>query len=218
VRVGGTDEHAVQPPRARGWALAGLVLLLLLALFYVFGAISDLVADAGSGIPVDHLGAFTALAGSTFDHTKVAAPGTASYVTMLERGYALHELTFALMFIVILVIPFRRRRRWAWWAAWILMIANLGYLHLRHPRPRDPEPQPHRRHRPTGLAPRAHPRLLRPWPSAVRRRRDLTRRDLTAATHTEFQIAIVLRRPRVGSDASGHRSEPAGHRLASSLD
>lgn len=126
MRVGGTDEQSNRP-RARGWALAGLVLLLLLALFYVFGAISDLVADAGSGIPVDHLGAFTALAGSTFDHTKVAAPGTASYVTMLERGYALHELTFALMFIVILVIPFRRRRRWAWWAAWILMIANLGY-------------------------------------------------------------------------------------------
>lgn len=126
MSAGGTDEQSNRP-RARGWASAGLALLLLLGLFYVFGAISDLVADAGTGIPVDHRGAFIALAGSTFDYTQVTAPGTASYITTLEHGYALHELTFALLFIVILAIPFRRRRRWAWWAAWILMIANLGY-------------------------------------------------------------------------------------------
>jgi len=29
-------------------------------------------------------------------------------------------LTFALLFLVLLAIPFRRRQRWAWWAAWIL--------------------------------------------------------------------------------------------------
>jgi len=87
MSAGGTDEQSNRP-RGRGWALAGLALLLLLGLFYVFGAISDLIADAGSGIPVDHRGTFTALTGSTFDHTKVTAPGTASYITTLERGYA----------------------------------------------------------------------------------------------------------------------------------
>ncbi len=55
------------------------------------------------------------------------ATGTASYISVLERGYALHELTFALLFLLILAIPFRRRQRWAWWAAWIPMIGNLGY-------------------------------------------------------------------------------------------
>lgn len=40
---------------------------------------------------------------------------------------ALHELTFALLFLLIVAIPFRRRQPWAWWAAWIPMIANLGY-------------------------------------------------------------------------------------------
>jgi len=40
---------------------------------------------------------------------------------------ALHELTFALLFIVLIAIPFRRGQRWAWWAAWLPMIANLGY-------------------------------------------------------------------------------------------
>ena len=28
---------------------------------------------------------------------------------------------------VLIGIPFRRRQRWAWWAAWLPMIANLGY-------------------------------------------------------------------------------------------
>ncbi len=27
---------------------------------------------------------------------------------------------------VVLAIPFRRRHRWAWWAAWVPMIANLA--------------------------------------------------------------------------------------------
>lgn len=58
---------------------------------------------------------------------KVTAPGNASYITLLERGYALHELTFALLFLAVVAFPFRRRQRWAWWAAWLPMIANLGY-------------------------------------------------------------------------------------------
>lgn len=111
----------------RGWGLVGLILLLLLGLFYVFGAISDLAADAGGALPADHAGTFSTLTGTSFAHVRGAASGVASYITLLERGYALHELTFALLFIVLLVIPFRRRRRWAWWAAWIPMIANLGY-------------------------------------------------------------------------------------------
>ena len=56
-----------------------------------------------------------------------ATPGLARYITLLERGYALHELTFALLFVVIVAVPFRRGQRWAWWAAWIVMIADLGY-------------------------------------------------------------------------------------------
>jgi len=35
--------------------------------------------------------------------------------------------TFALLFVVIVAVPFRRGQRWAWWAAWIVMIADLGY-------------------------------------------------------------------------------------------
>jgi hypothetical protein len=125
-----TDEQADRPRgRARrGWALLGWVLLLLLALLSVFGAVSDLVADLGGRIPADHAGTYAALAGHTFSEASKLAPGAADYALLLERGYALHELTFALLFIAILLVPFRRRRRWAWWAAWTPMISDFGYL------------------------------------------------------------------------------------------
>ena len=45
-------------------------------------------------------------------------------------GYGLSVMirsTFALLFVVIVAVPFRRGQRWAWWAAWIVMIADLGY-------------------------------------------------------------------------------------------
>ena len=82
---------------------------------------------ASRNLPADHEGTFTKLTGDTFGQIKAAKPGIASYLTVAERGYALHELTFALLFIVLIAIPFRRRQRWAWWAAWLPMIANLGY-------------------------------------------------------------------------------------------
>jgi hypothetical protein len=114
-------------PRTRGLAVTGLVLLLLLGAFYVYGAAADLVSLAGHTLPADHQGTFTKLTGGTFSSVKTANPGIASYLTVAERGYALHELTFALLFIALIAIPFRHRQRWAWWAAWLPMIANLGY-------------------------------------------------------------------------------------------
>lgn len=115
------------PSRTRGLAAAGLALLLLLALLNVFGAVSDLAAVASGNLPADHRATFTTLTGGSFAHAQATTPGIASYITVLERGYALHELTFAVLFIVLLAIPFRQRQRWAWWAAWLPMIANLGY-------------------------------------------------------------------------------------------
>lgn len=122
-----TATAGLAPWRSRSLATAGLALLLLLALFNVFGAVMDLVAVAGHNLPADHRGTFTGLTGSSFAHVQAVTPGIASYITILERGYALHELTFALLFLVILAIPFRQRQRWAWWAAWLPMLANLGY-------------------------------------------------------------------------------------------
>lgn len=103
------------------------MLLVLLGLFMVFAVVSDLSADAVRGIPTDHEGTFTALTHRSWDQARAAAPGVADYITVLERGYALHELTFALLFLAIVLVPFRRRERWAWWSLWLLLIADLGY-------------------------------------------------------------------------------------------
>jgi hypothetical protein len=109
------------------WQTAAWVGLLLLGGFYVFGATNDLIADARTGIPTDHTGTFASVAGTGWDAARHGTPGTTAYITLLERGYALHELVFAILFLTILAIPFRHRQRWAWWACWTPTIANLGY-------------------------------------------------------------------------------------------
>jgi hypothetical protein len=51
----------------------------------------------------------------------------AHYISNLEYGYALHELVFAILFLAVVLIPFRRRERWAWVACWATVIASVGY-------------------------------------------------------------------------------------------
>lgn len=122
-----TPSAVHTPTRRPRWQTAAWVGLLILGGFYVFGAASDLASDAGTGIPTDHQNTFASIAGTDWQAAQHGTPGATAYITMLERGYAIHELTFAVLFLIILAIPFRHRRRWAWWACWTPMIANLGY-------------------------------------------------------------------------------------------
>lgn len=103
------------------------VLLLLLGLFFVFAPLSDLTADRSTGLPSDHTGTFHAVAGVSWSAAKSSSRGITKYVTLLETGYAVHELVFGIMFITILVIPFRRGERWAWWVCWAVMLAAITY-------------------------------------------------------------------------------------------
>ncbi|WP_201384652.1 hypothetical protein [Ktedonobacter sp. SOSP1-52] len=114
-------------PRQSRYLLEVWILLLFLGAFYIFASCSDLVADIRTGLPSDHLEAFHAIAGITWNSAKLASPNIAHYVTLLEIIYAVHELVFGLLFLLILVIPFRQRARWAWWACWVPMIANITY-------------------------------------------------------------------------------------------
>ena len=113
--------------RAPWWQTASWIGLILLGAFNLYAAIADLAATAGTGLPGDHAGTFTAITGQTWASFKAAQPGAAHYITLLERGYALHELTFAILFLVIAAIPLRAGQRWAWWACWAVLIAYLGY-------------------------------------------------------------------------------------------
>lgn len=122
-----TTTHPDQTSRRSRWLTAASAALVLFAMFNVFAAVMDLIATADAGLPGDHTGTFRTLAGRSWESVKAAQPGTARYVTLLERGYALHELTFAILFIVIAAIPFRAGRRWAWWSCWAVLIAYGGY-------------------------------------------------------------------------------------------
>jgi hypothetical protein len=104
------------------------VLLLLLGAFFLFAVASDLAAEAHTGLPNDHTGTFKSIAGMSWTTAKGTAHSITNYVTLLEVAYALHELVFALLFLIILAIPFRQGLRWAWWACWVVQIANVAYL------------------------------------------------------------------------------------------
>jgi hypothetical protein len=105
----------------------GWIGLTVVGAFLLFAVAADLINDERIGLPADHTGAFAAITGQTFDHVQQTAPGIANYITTIEVGYALHEATFAVLFLALVLKPVRLQRRWAWWTCWAIMIANLGY-------------------------------------------------------------------------------------------
>ena len=122
-RVAQDLPHAKQPR----YLLVAWTLLLLLGVLFLFASLSDLIADARTGLPTDHMEAFRVVTGMTWNSAKISSPKITQYVTLLEVTYAVHELVFGLLFLVIVAIPFQRRTRWSWWACWIPMVANLTY-------------------------------------------------------------------------------------------
>lgn len=113
-------------PQSR-YLLVAWSLLLLLGVFFLFASLSDLLADARTGLPSDHLEAFHIITGLTWANAQQLLPQITRYITLLEMTYAVHELVFGLLFLLIVLFPFRQRARWAWWACWIPMLANLTY-------------------------------------------------------------------------------------------
>jgi hypothetical protein len=122
-----TTTASLAGRRAPWWQTASWIGLLLLGAFNLYAAAADLTADAGTGLPSDHTGTFTAVTGRTWASFKAAQPAVAHYITLAERGYAMHELVFAILFLAIVAIPLRAGQRWAWWACWAVLIAYLGY-------------------------------------------------------------------------------------------
>lgn len=120
------NTHRSLPPQP-GYLLVSWLLLLLLGAFFLFASFSDLAADARSGLPSDHLEAFQKLAGLSWEAAKHSSLGITQYITTLEIAYAIHELVFGLLFLIVVAIPFRQRAPWAWWACWVPLLANLAY-------------------------------------------------------------------------------------------
>jgi hypothetical protein len=114
-------------PSQPRYLLIAWILLLLLGALFLFGSLSDLLADVRSGLPSDHLDAFQAITDMSWSRAQLAAPGITHFITSLEIAYAVHELVFGVLFLIIVAIPFRKRARWAWWACWVPVLANLTY-------------------------------------------------------------------------------------------
>ena len=125
VRIG--DGVAPTPAPPRRYLTVAWLLLLVLGAFFLFAAVSDVAADARIGIPSDHTSTFAHVAGVPWAHATHAVLGLTQYITLLEVAYAVHELVFGLLFLVIVAIPVRRGLRWAWWACWVPLLANLTY-------------------------------------------------------------------------------------------
>ena len=68
----GSQNHIV--PKQSGSLRVTWMLLLLLGAFYLFASVSDLAADARTGLPSDHLEAFHTIAGVTWTSAKLASP------------------------------------------------------------------------------------------------------------------------------------------------
>lgn len=116
------QEATASRLRAIGW-----IGLTLVGLFFLFAPVADIIGTHSGGLPPDHRRTFTTLAGSSIAAVKNTQPGVAHYLATVEYGYALHELTFGLLFLAIVVCAFRRGRRWAWIACWFVLVAALGY-------------------------------------------------------------------------------------------
>jgi hypothetical protein len=135
IRRGSEKDHVVTTDadtlsatsRTPKYLTIAWVLLLVLGAFFLFAALSDLAADARVGLPSDHVAAFSAVAGLSWDAARQSSPGIAHYITLLEVAYAVHELVFGILFLAIVAIPFRQRKQWAWWACWAVLLANVTY-------------------------------------------------------------------------------------------
>lgn len=113
-----------EPSRARTIAWIGLTVL---GAFFLFAPVMDVLGTHAHGVPADHTGTFSKLAGHTIAAEQAQSPGTAHDIATLEYGYALHELTFGLLFLAVVLFAFRPGQRWAWFACWTVLVASLGY-------------------------------------------------------------------------------------------
>lgn len=102
--------------------------LFAVAVLTILLSLLDLASDARTGLPADHAAAYQSLTSVSWDTARSTAP--ARFVTVLETGYALHELVYALFVAAIAAVPFRRGERWAWFPCWGAVLAAGGYALL----------------------------------------------------------------------------------------
>ena len=97
------------------WALVFVAVLLV-----AFG-----LTDIATGAAADPAIA-VALTGMTLAELEAAGPDAYRMFDFFTRVNGWSLVLVGALFSVILLIPFRRGQRWAWWAMWLLPIWALG--------------------------------------------------------------------------------------------
>lgn len=96
--------------RARSWWLL-VAIAVVLALFGLTDIASGLASDPAITTVITGLGVDALLAQDPAGHR------LADFVT---RSLGLNLLLLGTLFTIILVVPYRSGRRWAWWTMWLL--------------------------------------------------------------------------------------------------
>ena len=97
------------------WALVVVSVVLV-----VFG-----LTDIATGAAADPAIA-QALTGKTLAELEAAGPDAYRLFDFFTRVNGWSLVLAGLLFTVVLLVPFRRGQRWAWWAMWLLPIWALG--------------------------------------------------------------------------------------------
>ena len=91
------------------WGL--LVVSVLIVIFGAFDIASGAAADVG--IP-------QGLTGRTVDELEAESPDAYGLFDFMTRVNGWSLVLLGVLLSVIVVVPFRRRERWAWWTMWLL--------------------------------------------------------------------------------------------------
>lgn len=100
-------------PRAGFWVRHGWKFLLgLVVVIGIFG-VGDVIRglDADPMIP-------EGVTGLSPDEIREQSPDLARLVDLQVRGGGLQLIVIAILWTMLLIVPFRRGERWSWWAMW----------------------------------------------------------------------------------------------------
>lgn len=124
------SEFAAHPRRSGTRARVAWAVVMAVGAFLALGSLYDLVSAARRQLPSDHVATFIALTGISWQDAAAADKPTAPYIGLMEVDYAIYELLFATLFLVVAAIPLRRGERWAWWCCWLIVAPELTFAAL----------------------------------------------------------------------------------------
>jgi hypothetical protein len=96
--------------RARAWWL----LVAIAVVVALFG-----LTDMASGLQADRA-ITTVITGLGVDELLAQDPAGYRIADFMARTQGLNLLLLGVLFAIILVVPYRAGRRWAWWTMWLL--------------------------------------------------------------------------------------------------